>query len=176
MRTDRIAESPWTMDHRLACSQSGQALAEMTVGLIALAVAFLAIFLIGDMARARQQALLDARRQAGPNAMAGMILGSPQLYGSADAAVNLQKVILKPMETPIAYHEYIPPTYPYIEKNLVTPIYNNGDAISAFSLTMVEATRYVTNSPFLKSMGIGGQDLFIPITQKACLPKMKDFQ
>jgi hypothetical protein len=82
--------------------------------------------------------------------------------------------ILDVTEHPIAYSQYIPTAYPYMEENLVSPLYNpTGSMIGVFYLTYSEKTQNVNNNNFLRSMGVGPST--ISVTQKACFPIMKDF-
>ncbi len=146
----------------------GQALAELTIGLIAFAVLFLGLLLVGELCRARVAAILEARATVGAAAHQGLLLlDSANFYGSGD----LQSV-LSPTETPITYSQYRPGTYAYMQDNLVAPI-SGGTLIGAFALVQDDAARTVTNDMFLVRMGIGSE--FITVRQPVCLPKMTDF-
>jgi len=154
--------------------ESGQALAEMTIGLIVLAVLFLGILLIGDLGRARLGAILDSRAQAGSLALAGIKSGTPIFFGASDSQERLKTEILDATEHPITYSQYTSPGYPYMLENVVAPVYNpSGGIIDAFHLTYVQETRYVANMPFLYNMQVGPST--IPISQQTCLSVMKDF-
>ena len=156
-------------------NQSGQALVEMTVGLIAFAVIFLAILLTGDLCRARMNCLLESRKDAGTSAIGGTLSGTPGFFGGADAFTRLQTDVAAPLDETISYSQYTTPNYTYMEKNPVAALYNpNGEPISAFNLTMGEQTQYVTNSEFLVNMNVGPAK--ITIQQQTCLPILKGFQ
>ena len=175
MRTDpdpgRITRPPFG-----GRNESAQALAELTVGLVAFAVAFLALLLVADMSRARMSTLLESRKEAGENAISGLLTGSPVFYGnSADPASRLQTEVMAPLEDPISYSKYSIPNDPYMKNNLVSPLYNpNGTLIAPFNLTIGEETMFVTNAEFLVNMGVGQPRM--KVTQQTCLPILKGFQ
>ena len=147
----------------------------MTVGLIVFAVVFLAVLLVGDLGRARMTTLLESRKEAGSDAIAGLLSGSPVFYGGADPSARLQSEVVAPMDETITYSQYTTPNYPYMTKNLVAPLYNpNGTMIAAFSLTLNEQTQYVTNSEFMVNMKVGQAK--ITVLQRTCLPILKGFQ
>ena len=151
----------------------GQALAELTIGLIAFAVLFLGLLLVGQLCRARVAAILEARATVGSAAIQGQLLSDSALfYGSAAASEDLQTSVLSPMETPIAYSQYRPGTYAYMQDNLVATL-QGGTLVGAFTLVQDDAVRTVTNDMFLVRMGVGSE--FITIRQPVCLPKMTDF-
>ena len=162
---------PSTLDPR--ASQRGQALAELTIGLIAFAVLFLGLLLVGQLCRARVAAILEARAKVGSAAIQGQLLSDSALfYGSAAASEDLQTSVLSPAETPIAYSQYRPGTYAYMQDNLVATL-QGGTLVGAFTLVQDDAVRTVTNDMFLVRMGVGSE--FITIRQPVCLPKMTDF-
>lgn len=152
----------------------GQALLELLCGMIALSVVFLGLLLVGDLCRARMDALLNARAEAGVLAMTGTSAGTPLYYGMGDGAERLKSEVLQPMENPVAYSQYTGSGYAYIQENLVQPLYQpDGALISSFNLTVSSRTRYVTNAEFLVKMNVGTPQ--IPVTQQSCMPLMKDF-
>lgn len=155
-------------------SRDGQALAEMTVGLIVMAVVLLSVFLMGDLTRARMKAILDARKGAGTMALSGMTVGAPSFYGSVGAVDGLKTEVLDTTEHSISYSQYGSAGYPYIKNNVVYPFYTSpGTTISIFSLSTSEQSIYVTNNNFLMRMGVGSSSIII--TEKACLPIMNTF-
>lgn len=153
--------------------EAGQALAEFTIALIGLGVLLMGILLIGELSRARISGVLEARAQAGAAAQAGLLSGTPTWQGMGSAA-DLQTRILSVMETPIAYAQYQGSSYAYIQNNLEQPLQDpSATLIGAFNLTMVESSRSVTNTSLLTGLGVGSD--IITVTERACLPVMKDF-
>lgn len=150
-------------------------MAEFLIGVIALGVIFMGFLLVVDLSRARMNGILEARKDAGPLALAGLISGEPTYHGSADSITRLASDVLDTADHPIAYSQYAGPTAPYITENLTAPLYNSSATfIGNFLFTANEKTFYVTNSAFLQEMGVGRS--LIPVTEKVCLPLMKDFQ
>ncbi len=155
-------------------AEKGQALAEFTISLIGLGVLLMGVLLIGELSRARVTEILQARAEVGSAAMSGLLSGSPGLYGSASFVQELQSQGLSATEDPIAYRRYGGAAYPYIQKNLVIPLQNpNGSLIGSFYLDISEKTQDFPNIAFLNRLGIGGDQ--ISITERACLPVMRDF-
>jgi hypothetical protein len=151
-------------------SREGQALAELTIGLITFAVLFLSLLVVGDLCRARLAAILEARATVGPSALQGFLSGNATFYGSA--ADDLQRSVLSAAEDPVAYSQYRPGAYSYMEDNLVAPL-QGGTLIGAFMLTQDDASRTVTNAMFLVRMGVGSE--YITIRQPVSLPVMRGF-
>jgi hypothetical protein len=171
MHTKKIQFSNRLQIHR---SNRGQAIAEFTICLIALTVLFLGILLFGDLCRARMLTLVDSRKDAGADAMAGVSAGAPSYYGTADAADRLQSEVLSAAETPIAYSQFKKPAYPYIKNNFSSPLYDSATPlVSSMNFTQVEKTLYVTNSEGLVNLKVGRR--IIPITQKTTMPLLEGF-
>ncbi|NUN93925.1 MAG: hypothetical protein HUU04_09120 [Verrucomicrobiae bacterium] len=151
-------------------ARRGQALAELTIGLIAFAVLFLGLLIVGEVGRARLAAILEARERVGPVALNGFLVGSPTFYGAVGD--DLQARVLSVAEDPIAYGEYRPNAWPYMQDNLVAPL-QSGSLIGAFLLAEADAARSVTNYEFLVRMGVGASDL--TVRQPVALPIMRSF-
>ncbi|MDD2709837.1 MAG: hypothetical protein PHV34_17780 [Verrucomicrobiae bacterium] len=155
-------------------SRSGQALSEVVAGSIALALVFLGVLFLSDLSRARLQAILASRPEAGLAALSGMSVGSPVYYGSAGSVEQLCDDVLSVSQTPVDYSLYTAPSYNYMQENLVEPLYAAGNTmVSTLGLSVSEKTCYVTNNQFLVDMKVGASK--IPVTQKTCMPLMKSF-
>jgi len=147
---------------------------ELLIGLIALSVLFLGLFLIGDLCRARMGTILDARREAGRDAIDGMVSGMPIFYGTMTSEERLRTEILNASDYPISYSQYAGGAYPYMLKNVVYPVYYpSGPTIEAFYLNYNTQSRDVQNTEFLVNMGVG--DATITMTDRACLPAVQNF-
>ena len=159
---------------KLHSRQKGQAIAEMVAGLIAFAVLFLSVFVLGDLCRARMKVALECRAEAGPVALGGLQVGSPQYFGAAGSEARLTSEVLAPAESPVTYSTYISPSYPYIQKNIVAPFYNpGGSLIGNFKISVSEKSETVDNAEFLVNYGVGPAT--ITDTEKASMPAMKNF-
>jgi hypothetical protein len=155
--------------------ESGQAIAEFTICLIGITVLFLGILLFGDLCRARLNTMVTSRMNAGANAMAGIVEGSPTYFGSADSQDRLKSEVLSASEDPIAYSQFTSPVYGYMKQNLVAPLYDSSTPIvSTMNLTKSEETQYVTNAEGLVNLKVGQKT--IPITQSTTMPTMEGWQ
>lgn len=152
--------------------ERGQALAEMVIGFIALAVLFLGTLFLADLCRARTRAILESRPDAGSVAMSGFSKGSPTCDIDSE---RLHSDVLAITHDPIDYCSYKPPDYLYISNNLVEPLITGGDLIGAFGFVVSEKTYYVTNAPFLRQLKVTPNQDLIGVTEKTCIPQMKDF-
>jgi hypothetical protein len=154
--------------------EDGQAIAEVVAGLIAFAVIFLSVLVLADLCRARMKVALEARGEAGPIALTGMQVGSATWYGGAGSTSRLISEVLAPAESPVTYSTYTAPTYPYMQKNLVAPLYNpSGSLISNFKISVSEKSETVNNAEFLVRYGVGPAS--ITVRDKASMPAMKNF-
>ncbi|MCC7519153.1 MAG: hypothetical protein IT578_08210 [Verrucomicrobiae bacterium] len=163
-----FAFRPSTLDP--CATQRGQALAELTIGLIVFAVLFLGVLTVGNLGRARLAAILEARAAVGLSALQGYLFGEATYFGAS--AEDLQRSVLSVAEDPIAYSQYRPGAYPYMQNNLVAPL-QGGTLIGAFVLTQDDASRAVTNYEFLVRMGVGSS--FITVRQPVALPVLRGF-
>jgi hypothetical protein len=146
----------------------------MIVGLIALAVVFLGTLLVADLCRARTRSILEARADVGQTALGGLLMGSPTFYGGTDSGERIHNDILAVSHDPVQYCYYRPGDYPYITENLAEPLVApQSTLVGAYGFSLSEKTYYVTNSPLLRELRVGGST--IAVSQQACMPQMRDF-
>lgn len=154
--------------------EDGQAIAEVVAGLIVLAVILLSVILLTDLCRARMKVALQARAEVGAIALGGSQAGNPVWLGSGHASSRLISDVLAPAESPVAYSTYKASTYPYIQKNLVVPLYDpNGSLMSSFKVSVSEKSETVNNTEFLVRYGVGPAT--ITVSDKVSMPVMKNF-
>lgn len=155
--------------------ESGQAIAEFTISLIAITVLFLGILLFGDLCRARLLTIVDSRKDAGSEALYGVMVGNPTYYGTVDSVEDLKTEVLDATSDPINYKLFKAPVYNYMKQNLVAPLYDSSSpTIDAMHFTKVEKTMTITNYQGLVRLKVG--KTYIPITQQTTLPVLEKFE